>query len=595
MVDINKGYKVPLLPADLPFSEEQQQWLGGFLAGLHSKLLLTQPSASQAQAPVAEKPITIIYGSQTGNAESLAYDCADYAKASGLSPKVMDMDEVKLNDLACAERLIVVCSTYGEGEMPDNGALLWGEISADDAPRFESTHYSVLALGDTGYDDFCLSGKQWDERLSELGGSRIADRLDCDIDYEERAEEWITSVVPVLEGKGGIAVSPATDSETDPVPSRKKSQYSRKKPLLAKLKEKRILTAEASSKEVMHYVFSLSGSGESYDVGDALNIIPCNHPVLVKELLSHFQLQDDAVFSYNGEDMKVEKLFSEELEIRVPTKPFVKELAARSEDDELKALIQGSADALNEFLYGKDTIDLLRQYEKSQFTPEEFVAYLKPIAHRAYSVSSSINAHSEEVHLTVAHVRYSLAGREHSGVCSTYLADILEEGASVKCFFSANQAFSLPKNDSAPVIMVGPGTGIAPFRAFLEERKVREAKGENWLFFGDRNQAKDFLYQSELEAMQVSGLLSRLDLAFSRDQDAKIYVQDRIKEKGAEFFEWLEKGAYFFICGDAVHMAKDVDTTLHEVIAEYGKMDASAATDYVNKLKKEKRYVRDVY
>ncbi len=599
MTDLNKGFKTPLLPSDVPFSNEQKQWLGGFLAGLHSRLQITQEATtavartavvgSQAtQIADVPTPITIIYGSQTGNAETCAYEAGDVAKSLGFSAVILDMDDVVLADLSQIERLLVCTSTYGEGEMPDNAASLWEEISADDAPKFSNTFFSVLALGDTGYDDFCLSGQQWDERLKQLGATCVVDRVDCDVDYDDLAAEWTQQALNSLKDKGAVSSIVAEDEVSaveNLAPQKAKSKYGRKNPMLAPLTRKLRLTGEGSSKEIMHFEFSLAGLGESYNAGDALNIIPRNQPSLVKELMNFFEAGSH----------DVEALLTNELEIRIPTKAFIKTLAERSGDSVFAALVNNNdTEALNNFLYGKDNVDLLKAYPNAKISLDEFLEFLKPIAPRAYSIASSINAHPEEVHLTIGSVRYHQEGRDHMGVCSTFLADVAKKGEDVQCYFAPNKVFSVPEDNSIDIIMVGPGTGIAPFRGFLEERQARGAKGKNWLFFGDRNKGNDFIYREELEAMQDSNFL-RLDLAFSRDQAEKIYVQDRIKEHGAEFFQWLENGACFYICGDAYRMAKDVDEAIHVVVMEQGNMDRSAAEDYVNKLKKAKRYVRDVY
>ena len=581
MTDLNKGFTSPMLPEDIPFSDDQKKWLGGFMAGLHSRLQITQPTGGVTTAEVIEKPITIIYGSQTGNAEGAAYDAADVAKAQGLAPIVLDMDDVTLADLPNVERLLVVTSTYGEGEMPDNAAALWQEIASDDAPKFANTFFSVLGLGDTGYDDFCECAIQWDERLAELGATRIADRVDCDVDYDDDAAAWTEQAISVIKDKGTAGGSAPVANAT---PKKEKSKYNRKNPLLAPLISKRRLTSENSSKEIMHFEFSLGDSGESYEAGDAINIIPRNQPALVAEIMVFFDTSDQAI----------QKQLTDELEIRIPTKEFVKAIAEKSADTKLTELVNGQAADLSAFIYGKDCVDMLKAYPTANFTLEEFMAFLKPIAARAYSIASSINAHPAEVQLTIGSVRYNQDGRDHNGVCSTFLADIANEGEGIQCYFSPAKAFSVPEDNSTNIIMVGPGTGIAPFRGFLEEREVRNASGKNWLFFGDRTIENDFIYREEMEALQEKGML-KLDLAFSRDQAEKIYVQDRIKEKGAEFYQWLEDGAHFYICGDAFRMAKDVDKAILEVIATHGNKTADEAEAYVRKLKKEKRYARDVY
>jgi sulfite reductase (NADPH) flavoprotein alpha-component len=592
MTDLNKDYKVPFVPSNMPFDENQQQWLGGFLAGLHSRLLLKEESSAQAVAPVVSRPLTIIYGSQTGNAEGVAYDCADLAKIHGLAPQVLDMDDVELHTLAASERLLLITSTYGEGEMPDNAQLLWDAIESEQAPIFANTYYSVLALGDTSYDEFCLAGILWDKRLEALGGKRIAERIDCDVDYETAAESWMAEAVSTISQKGSNAGAVGSTTSEKKV----KSQYNRKNPLQAELIGKRVLSSLDSSKEICHFELSLGGSGETYKAGDALNVIPANQPVYVAELLQLLGCSGAEVEPRDGESITLKQLLTEELEIRAPSKEFLAELSLRAGNAQLAQLLAGEDHApLNDYLYGKDVVDLLKANPLAEFSAAELVALLKPIAPRAYSISSSINKHDNEVHLTISSIRYDQEGREHMGVCSTYLADLVESGDKVKCYFAPNKSFAVPENDELPIIMVGPGTGIAPFRAFLEEREARTATGENWLFFGDRNAKDDFIYRDEIEVMQASGLLTRLDLAFSRDQPEKIYVQDRMLEQGAELFAWLERGAYFYVCGDAYRMAKDVDEALRKIVAKHGAMDSEAAESYVNDLKKAKRYVRDVY
>lgn len=589
----NKQQTVPFLPTDLPFNDEQKQWMGGFLAGLHTRLLIKEENVAQAAAPVAARPITIVYGSQTGNAEGCAEDAAEMAKAHGLSPVVLDMDDIEITDLAQAERLLVVCSTYGEGEMPDNAQALWDAISEDDAPSFANTYFSVLALGDTNYDGFCVAGKFWDERLEALGGKRICNRVDCDVDFVGPAEEWMSEALPTIAQKGSDQAGAASAGSAKP--KKAKSKYNRQNPLEAELITKEVLNKEGSSKEIVHYEFSLHGSGESYEAGDALNVIALNRPDLVAELLELLDATAEQVEPFDGSNHTLGDLLTEALEIRTPSKELFAELALRNGDAELNRLLENNdAEAISDFLWGKDIVDLLKAYPAG-LSAAEFIGLCKPMAPRAYSISSSINKHNEEVHLTIGSVRYRSNEREHNGVCSTYLMDVAEVGDKVKCYFSPNKNFAVPEDNDLPMIMVGPGTGIAPFRAFLEEREARAAKGPHWLFFGDRNSATDYIYEDEIGEMQASGLLTRLDLAFSRDQEEKIYVQDRMMQNGAELFRWLEQGGYFYICGDAYRMAKDVDQALHSLIAEHGGLSESGAQDYVAQLKKQKRYVRDVY
>ena len=590
--------KVPYLPSDLPFNDDQKQWMGGFLAGLHSRLLV---QTSAAPAPIATetapaRPIHILYGSQTGNSETVAEDAAASAMELGLTPTLLDMDDVDAAQLSNMERLLIVTSTYGEGEMPDNAQALWDEMSAADAPSLDGMFFSVLALGDTSYDGFCVAGKMWDERLAELGAERVADRVDCDVDFEAAAEAWTDSALTSIADKGhagATGAAPATEKTN--ATTKPKSKYNRTNPLQAELITKRVLTGAESSKEIVHYEFSLADSGEQYNAGDALNVMVPNRPDLVDELLTALGANGDDSVSYQGKAYRLGELLSTELEIRTPSKEFVAALAERGNDEELSRQMEnGDNEGITDYLWAKDSVDLLNSIEHD-IDAQAFCDLSKPLAPRAYSISSSINKHSEEVHLTIGSVRYESHDRAHSGVCSTYLADIAREGDLVSCYFSPNKNFAVPDDNSLPIIMVGPGTGIAPFRAFLEEREARGADGDNWLFFGDRNAATDYIYREEIEAMSETGLLTKLDLAFSRDQEQKIYVQDRMRENGEELYAWLERGGYFYICGDAYRMAKDVDLALHQIIAKHGNMSESESEEYVSRLKKEKRYVRDVY
>lgn len=578
--------KSPFIPENAPYSDTQRAWLGGFFAGMHSQMLHSAGSLNQANA----RTLHILYGSQTGNSESLSQDAAARAKAHGLNPVIKSMDEVEIAQLADMPYLLIITSTYGEGTMPDNAEMLWEAANSDAAPRLENMNYAVLALGDTSYDLFCQAGKDWDNRLQALGAKRLLDRVDCDVDFEAAAEKWLSEIVPLMaEGAETVAV---IDLQAQPA----KSQYNRKNPFPAKLRVNRLLTSADSSKETRHYEISIAGSGLSYEAGDALCVIPTNGPDLVAAILKALGCTGHEDEPVNGELMPLSEALRTHFEIKLPSKEFVEEIARRSGDQALNGILQaGDKEQLSDYLWGRDILDLLLQFPTVEFSAAEFLSLLKPLQHRAYSISSSSKPDPDSVHLTVASVRYDAHGRQHKGVCSTYLADLVDENTEVKIFFTPNSHFRVPSNDQLPMIMVGPGTGIAPFRAFLQEREARQAPGKNWLFFGDRNAATDFIYREEIETMQSSGLLTRLDLAFSRDQAEKVYVQDRMKQHGAELFAWLEQGGYFFVCGDAYRMAKDVDQALHEVIREHGNMTLVEAVAYVNQLKKDKRYVRDVY
>ncbi|WP_182629903.1 sulfite reductase subunit alpha [Pantoea hericii] len=584
--------KIPYIPEDAPFNGDQKYWLAGFLAGLHSRLLVLedkqQPAAGTGAAATTQ--LHILYGSQTGNAEALAHTAAKSARAKGLVPVVQALGDVDLDVFATMRHVLIVTSTYGEGEMPDNAQLFWDAISASTAPRLEQMHFAVLAIGDTGYDGFCQAGKFIDMRLEQLGAKRVVDRIDCDIDYEEPSSEWLNSSMPQFAASAGSSGTVLESAPEAPViPGSNKSN-----PYAAALITNKRLSGEQSAKDIRHFEFDLSDSGLKYEAGDALGVIPVNEPSLVSLLLT--QLNADYQTPVPGFDRSLGDLLTYQFEISEPSRKLIEWVGQNTTNQELRHVLQhDDKDALGVWLWGKDTLDLLQLELTRSLAVPEFVALLRPLQHRAYSISSSSKAHPNQVHLTVASVRYHSGGRNRGGVCSTYLAERVRRGEKPAIFISPNKSFRVPANNSAPLIMVGPGTGIAPFRAFLQERQATGAQGKNWLFFGDQHQEHDFIYQDELLAWRDNGLLTRLDLAFSRDQEKKIYVQSRMLEQGAELYAWLQEGAYFYVCGDASRMAKDVDNALYEVVRQFGGLSTERAADYVDQLKKEKRYLRDVY
>lgn len=584
--------KIPYIPEDAPFNGDQKYWLAGFLAGLHSRLLVLedkqQPAAGTGAAATTQ--LHILYGSQTGNAEALAQTAAKSARAKGLVPVVQALGDVDLDVFATMRHVLIVTSTYGEGEMPDNAQLFWDAISASTAPRLEQMHFAVLAIGDTGYDGFCQAGKFIDMRLEQLGAKRVVDRIDCDIDYEEPSSDWLNSSMPQFAASAGSSGTVLESAPEAPViPGSNKSN-----PYAAALITNKRLSGEQSAKDIRHFEFDLTDSGLKYEAGDALGVIPVNEPSLVSLLLT--QLNADYQTPVPGFDRSLGDLLTYQFEISEPSRKLIEWVGQNTTNQELRHVLQhDDKDALGVWLWGKDTLDLL-QLELTRSLPvPEFVALLRPLQHRAYSISSSSKAHPDQVHLTVASVRYHSGGRNRGGVCSTYLAERVRRGEKPAIFISPNKAFRVPANNSAPLIMVGPGTGIAPFRAFLQERQATGAQGKNWLFFGDQHQEHDFIYREELTGWHDSGLLTRLDLAFSRDQEKKIYVQTRMLEQGAELYAWLQEGACFYVCGDASRMAKDVDSALYEVVRQFGGLSSERAADYIDQLKKEKRYLRDVY
>ncbi|QBR49308.1 sulfite reductase subunit alpha [Erwinia sp. QL-Z3] len=584
--------KIPYIPEDAPFNGDQKYWLAGFLAGLHSRLLVLEDSkqAASGTSSAATTQLHILFGSQTGNAEALAQSAAKAARAQGLVPVVQGLGEVDIDVFATMRHVLVITSTYGEGEMPDNAQLFWQAISASTAPRLEQMHFAVLAIGDTGYDGFCQAGKFIDMRLEQLGAKRVSDRIDCDIDYEEPSNQWISTSMPQFAASAGSSGTALENLPEAPVIPGSNKQN----PYAAALITNKRLSGDESGKDIRHFEFDLTDSGLKYEAGDALGVIPVNDPSLVKLLLT--QLNSDYDTPVSGFDRTLGDLLTYQFEISEPSRKLIEWVGQNTTNQELRHVLQhDDKDALGVWLWGKDTLDLLQLELTRSLSIPEFVALLRPLQHRAYSISSSSKAYPNQVHLTIATLRYHSTGRPRSGVCSAYLAERVGRGEKPAIFISPNKAFRVPANNDAPLIMIGPGTGIAPFRAFLQERQAASAKGKNWLFFGDQHQEHDFIYKDELLGWQENGLLTRLDLAFSRDQSKKIYVQSRMLEQGAELFAWLEQGAYFYVCGDASRMAKDGDKALYEVITQFGGMSVERAADYVDQLKKEKRYLRDVY
>ena len=587
---------IPFIPDNAPFTPEQRLWLNGYLAGLFTNAGNAPAISAVPAAP--KPPLLLLYGSQTGTAEGVAKKTAKTAEARGFAPRIVCLDKFESVDLAKEERVLVITSTYGDGEPPDNAQGFWNWLSSDTAPRLERTQFSVLALGDTNYPAFCEFGKKCDARLEALGARRMAPRVDCDVDYETPASAWTDGVFTALatetHGANGNAV--AEKSEIKNLNSEIAEGHSRKNPFPARLLANRLLNAEGSGKEVRHFEISLANSGLDHEVGDALGVLPINCNELVAEVLAALDCDgEEAVKLPDGAETSLRLALAQHYDITRPSIDLLKAAAERgAAGGELASLLDPARrDDLKKWLWGREVIDVIAGLA-TRFTPTEFIALLKKLQPRLYSISSSPKAHPGEVHLTVGAVRYDSHGRVRKGVCSTFLADRATD-APVPVFVQPSHGFKLPTDTSVPIIMVGPGTGIAPFRAFLQERRATNAPGKNWLFFGDQKRASDFLYREQLEAWLADGHLTRLDLAFSRDQSEKLYVQQRMIEAGAELWTWLQAGAHFYVCGDASRMAKDVDAALHKVVETVGGKSAEEAKAYVAKLKSDKRYQRDVY
>jgi sulfite reductase (NADPH) flavoprotein alpha-component len=570
-----------VIPENAPFNAEQRAWLSEFL----TKAL--GGASVEVEPPGPAIPVTILWGSQTGNSEGVAKKFLKALKAGNYEPQVFDMASYDKSRLPAEKNLLIITSTYGDGEPPDNASDFHEYLMGDAVPSLNGVNYSVFALGDSEYPDFCQCGIEFDQRLEAFGAKRMFKRIDCDVDYDEQFTEWKQGVMTAMGGSGRVPEIEEVVAE---------EPFGKKNPFPSPLLNSYDLNKEGSARETYHVELSLKDSGLEYQVGDALGVLSHNPAQVVDEILPLLPFNvKDVVPLPSGAEVSLREALITSYDIRSLNKRLLKAWSERSGSPFLRALVEGgSREEIEEFCWGRELIDLINDHPADFADGEEFVSVLKKLQPRLYSIASSPNAHPGEVHLTVAIVRYNSHGRDRGGVCSTYLSDRVGDVCS-GVFVHNNKAFRLPEDHSKDIIMVGPGTGIAPLRAFLEEREVSKASGRNWLFFGNPCRATDFIYEDEINAWVDNGTLSKLDLAFSRDQENKIYVQDRMLEAGAELWDWLQGGGYFYVCGDASRMAKDVDKALQTIVKTHGGLSDEEAIDYLKNLKKEKRYARDVY
>ena len=584
-----------LLPTLTPL---QLAWLSGYawsqassveqqVAGQHLAANLTALSAEPFS-------ITVLSGSQTGNAKSVADKVAAELTEAGIAVKRVPLKDYKAKTIADEKYLLLVTSTQGEGEPPEEGVVLHKLLNGKKAPKLTELQFAVLGLGDSSYPNFCQAGKDFDQRFAELGATRLFERVDADLDYSATAEQWIRDIVAIVKEKVAQA-SPVVQSiaTATTAPVAKESQYNKANPFPATLITNQKITGRQSDKDVRHLEFDLAGSDLHYQAGDALGVWFDNDPKLVDEVLSLAQIDPTTEVTIEGKTQTISTALLSHLELTQNTPAFVKDYAALAYNEQLNDLVADNQ-ALQELVQRTPIVDVLHKFP-AKLTAEQLVSLLRPLTPRLYSISSSPAEVGEEVHLTVGVVRFEHEGRARSGAASSFLADRVEEDGAVRVFVEHNDNFRLPNDMTKPIIMVGSGTGVAPFRAFMQQRVADEASGKNWLIFGNPHFASDFLYQTEWQQFAKEGFLHKYDFAWSRDQEKKIYVQDKIRENSTALWQWLQEGAYFYVCGDAAKMAKDVEQALLEVIAKEGNLSPDEAEDYLNELREEKRYQRDVY
>ena len=560
-------------------SPTQRSWLAGFLAGYEAA---SAPAVAPVAAPVARPALTILFATESGNSEALARKAGKDAARLGFAPKVLDAADTTPADLARTERLLVIAATWGEGEAPARAVDLVAALMADDAPRMDKVNFAVLALGDRAYAQFCATGHAIDERLAALGGHRAAPLLECDLDYDAPAAAWLGATLPALRGK-----------EAEPAPSvihvdfggaGEAREYSKSNPFEAEITDLVNLNSSRSAKQTVHVELSLAGSGLTYLPGDAIGVAPENDPAVVEAVLDAAGLSGDAA---------LHAALTTKHDVNTLSGHLVRSFAELTGDPNIAALA-GDPERLAEFLPGRHVVDLLAAYP-NKLTPAQLTGLLRPLPPRLYSVASSQAMVGEEAHLLVSAVRYQTHGRDRGGVASTHIADRRRVGDRLGIHVKANPHFRLPADPAVPIIMIGPGTGVAPFRAFMQERDAAGITGKSWLFFGDQRYTHDFLYQLEWQDLIERGVLGRIDVAFSRDQDAKVYVQHRMWEARRDLHMWIEDGAAVFVCGDQTRMARDVHAALRDIIAEGAAIPAEAAEERLGAMKKQGRYLLDVY
>ncbi|MDO6544622.1 assimilatory sulfite reductase (NADPH) flavoprotein subunit [Photobacterium sanguinicancri] len=585
-----------LQQATSELSSQQMAWISGYFWGLSQTQPTAQPQAeSHSIAAVASQPVgklTIIYASQTGNAKGLAETLHAEADAAGIHAEVFSAGDYKGKNLAKATHLIIIASTHGEGEAPDDAIELHEFLQSKKAPNLSHLKYAVIGLGDSSYEFFCQTAKDFDSYLNKLGAESVLERLDCDVDYEAQAAQWRASALEIVQqtlstGEAEVVQLPVGQSQASV------SQYTKQNPYDAALLSSQKITGRNSGKDVRHIEIDLEGSGLTYQPGDALGVWYDNDPALAARVIAQVGLTEKTQVDVDGVSLVLLEALTKHYEITNANPQLVTQYASLSGSKKLEKLLSDK-DKLRAYAGNTQVLDVLAE-KKTKLTAEQLQGLLRRLTPRLYSIASSQQEVGEEVHLTVGVVEYQQGEETRQGGASSFLSHRLEEGENVRVFVEANKHFKLPENDDTSIIMVGPGTGIAPFRAFVQERESREASGKSWLFFGDRTFTEDFLYQVEWQKYLKAGVIDQLDVAFSRDQAEKVYVQHRLLEQGAKVWQWLQEGAHFYVCGDANQMAKDVHLALLTIIEQHGQQSREQAEQYLTELRKSQRYQKDVY
>lgn len=586
-----------LQSATSDFSSHQLAWLSGYFWGMVNH----QPQ-TEVETPVVsmQETVTLLSASQTGNARRLAEQLRDSLLAANLNVNLINAGDYKFKQISQERILIIIASTQGEGEPAEEAVALYKYLYSKKAPSMKDTVYAVFGLGDTSYENFCQAGKDFDNRLNELGAQRLLDRVDADVEYQEQADQWHCQITDILQQRLSVQAKSATSvqfvatqaistAQTDSV----SATYTKEAPLAASLLSNQKITGRGSDKDVRHIEIDLGDSGLTYQPGDALGVWFENDPALVDELITLLWLEGSEQVNVNGKLLPLREALISHIELTQNTGIIVEKYATLAKDEKLLALV-ADKQALQQYAQATPIVDMVRSVAAHP-EAQQFVDLLRPLTPRLYSISSSQSEVENEVHITVGVVRYDIEGRARTGGASGYLADRLQEDDGIRVFIEKNNNFRLPADPNTPVIMIGPGTGIAPFRAFLQERDSQGTEGKNWLFFGNPHFVEDFLYQVEFQRYVKDGLLTRIDLAWSRDQQHKVYVQDKLHEQGEEVWRWIQDGAHLYVCGDANRMAKDVEQALLDIISQHGGMDAEQADEFLSELRLERRYQRDVY